>query len=200
VHIIRRGVNRCAIFHDDADRETLLQILQEASRRYRTAFHGFVLMNTHYHGLATPVGVSELSNMMKMIGDRYSPYFNRKYGRVGTLWTNRFTAIDVDTDRYWLQCLRYIEQNPVRAHMVGDPGEYRWSSYRANALGDSIEWLAEHELYRSLGLTRQRRQLAYKAMCDVQLTDVELALLRHPPRPSREASPVIEPLQAVAAV
>ena len=69
----------------------------------------------------------------------------------------------------------------MRAKMVLDAGEYRWSSYRANALGERFDWLVEHDLYRSLGRTKEARQMAYRAICGVPLTDEELLLQRNPP-------------------
>jgi putative transposase len=115
VHVIRRGNNRGAIYRDDIDRLVFLKILREAAEEHGTAVHGFVLMTTHYHALATPDDAKALPRTMKAIGDRYVRYFNRKYDRIGSLWAGRYRAIPVDTELYWLTCLRYIEQNPVRA-------------------------------------------------------------------------------------
>jgi putative transposase len=55
----------------------------------------------------------------------------------GTLWEGRYRATVVDSERYLLTVMRYIELNPVRAGMVGDPGQYPCSSYRRHALGES---------------------------------------------------------------
>ncbi len=185
VHVIRRGINRCSIFHDDADREVFLATLRDVVAETGAAFHALTLMDTHYHALATPPNAVALSSTMKTVGERYVAYFNDKYARVGTLWTGRYRAIPVRTERYWFTCLRYIAQNPVRADMARAPGEYRWSSYRLHAFGqrDSMfGWLTEHALYRSLGATPVERQAAYRAICGVPLTDEELEFQRHPPR------------------
>ena len=149
------------------------------------SFHGFVLMDTHYHALATPRTVNGCSDVTKSLNERYVRYFNRRYHRIGTLWANRPTVIPIDTERYWLTCLRYIEQNPVRARMVADPAEYSWSSYRANALGRRIDWLVSHEVYDALGRDAESRQIAYRAICGVPLSDEELAVMRTPP-PTRK--------------
>ncbi len=198
VHIIRRGINRGAICRDDEDRDMLLATVRDASRACATAFHGFAILDTHYHGLATPVSTEELSRTMQLIGERYVRYFNRKHGRIGTLWTGRFTSIDVDTEEYWLRCLRYIEQNPVRARIVSDPADYRWSSYRANALGEPMDWLVEHPVYLSLASTSERRRLAYRAMCHEPLKAEELALLRIPSRAPRPLAALVDASAALA--
>lgn len=191
VHVIRRGINRCPIFHDDDDRVFFLRVLREIVDETGAVFNALVMMDTHYHGLATPPTKSALSTTMKAIGERYVTYFNQKYARIGTLWTGRYRAIPIQTERYWFTCLRYIEQNPVRAAMVRSPADYRWSSYRIHAYGQRtpmFEWLTEHPLYRSLGSTPQERQAAYRAMSAVPLTDDELELQRYPPRRRRHGA------------
>lgn len=57
-----------------------------------------------------------------------------------------------------LACLRYIELNPVRAGMVKEPGDYRWSSYRAHAFGIHAEMWSPHSLYLGLGKNGFKRQ------------------------------------------
>ncbi|MDP2881937.1 MAG: hypothetical protein Q8N89_10175, partial [Azonexus sp.] len=79
-------------------------------------------------------------------------------------WEGRFKSSVVQAENYLLACQRYIELNPVRAGMVVDPGQYRWSSYRANGLGQTDVRLSPHELYRSLGGDSGERQVAYRAL------------------------------------
>jgi len=70
----------------------------------------------------------------------------------------------VQAETYLLRCQRYIELNPVRAAMVEDPAHYRWSSYRANGLGQADARLTPHELYHALGPNAPERQAAYRAL------------------------------------
>ncbi|MGY6216961.1 hypothetical protein ACW73L_17530 [Methylolobus aquaticus] len=63
-----------------------------------------------------------------------------------------------------LSCYRYIELNAVRAGMVEHPGDYRWSSYRANAQGEGGDWLEPHCCYRALAADDQGRQAAYRVL------------------------------------
>ena len=69
----------------------------------------------------------------------YTNYFNKKKGRIGHLFQGRYKAILVDKDNYALELSRYIHLNPVRAHIVGDPSEYSWSSYLAY-IGNERRW------------------------------------------------------------
>jgi putative transposase len=174
LHVRQRGNNRCAVFGDDEDHETYFLMLQSAMRRYHVNVHGFTLMTTHTHLLLTPTTEDGASLAMKRLGGRYVLYFNRKYGRVGTLWTGRFRAKLIPDERYWLNCLRYIEQNPVRAKIVVLPEQYRWSSYRAHALGESIDWLSSHPVLEALGATNADRQAAYRAFCATPISVAEI--------------------------
>src|ERR1700704_3380226 len=122
VHVFNRGNNRGSIFSDEVDCEWFLTILERAATRYRVSAHGYVLMTNHFHLMATPETPDALSRMMKVVGVRYVSYYNRKYDRIGTLWSGRYRAVPIHDERYLLTCLRYIEQNPVRASMVSEAG------------------------------------------------------------------------------
>ena len=178
LHVIHRGVNHTAIFGDDADRELFLAHLEAAMARFAVAIHVFVLMSTHYHLIVTPESASALPNAMRQLGMRYVRYYNRKYDRIGTLWTGRYTGLFIWDELYWLTCVRYIEMNPVRAQMVTRPEDYRWSSYHAHALGERVPWLTEHTVYTGLGSTDDERRTAYRALCGQPLTEAELVRQR----------------------
>ena len=174
LHVIRRGVNRGAVFDDDADRYHFLHDLQDAAEDHQVSVHGFVMMTTHYHLLVTPKEERSLQCMMKTLGEEYVRHYNRRHDRIGTLWAGRYRAIAIEDERRWLTCLRYIEQNPWRAKMVDSPESYRWSSCRAHALGEVVEWLVPHPLYLALGATPDERQAAYRAIVCEGLSEEEL--------------------------
>jgi hypothetical protein len=77
---------------------------------------------------------------------------------------SRYKSSLVHADSYLFACQRYIELNPVRAAMVEDPAHYRWTSYRANGLGQPDARLSPHPLYRALGRDDKDRQAAYRAL------------------------------------
>jgi putative transposase len=124
-HIIQRGNNRQAVFFAEADYRLYLDSLQQAATRYDCGVHAYVLMTNHVHLLVTPYTEGGLSRLMQSVGRRYVRYVNSMYRRSGTLWDGRFNAALIDSERYLLTCMRYIELNPVRAGMVYHPGGYR---------------------------------------------------------------------------
>ncbi|GAO26666.1 transposase IS200 family protein [Alicycliphilus sp. B1] len=133
-HVIQRGNNRQAIFADRQDFETMLALLAENAQKFRVAIHAYVLMDNHFHLLATPATAEALPRMMQAVGRSYVRYFNDRHGRSGTLWEGRYRSTLIETDRYLLACMAYIDLNPVRAGMVAQPLAWPWSSH-AHYLG-----------------------------------------------------------------
>jgi REP-associated tyrosine transposase len=109
------------------------------------AVHAYVLMGTHAHLLLTPPRADAVAQLLRALGAR------------------ALDASPVYTRRYVLACMRYIELNPVRAGMVRHPAHYRWSSHRANALGEADPLVTPHALYCALGRTPGERRAAYRA-------------------------------------
>jgi hypothetical protein len=112
------------------------------------------------------------------VGRRYVQLINRTYGCAGTLWGGRYKSSLVQAETYLLFCQRYIELNPVRAGMVADPAECRWSSYRANALGQPDALLAAHPLCLALGADEEARRAAYHDLFRIVLEEAPLTDLR----------------------
>jgi putative transposase len=147
----RLVVDRQDCFSEETDRLVYLSLLRELSTQTRCAVHAYCLMTNHVHLLLTPATADGPSILMRKVGQRYVPYFNRRYGRTGTLWEGRFKSCLVDSSRYVLGCHRYIECNPVRAGMVPHAGAYRWSSYHANVGIADDALLTPHVEYLALG-------------------------------------------------
>jgi putative transposase len=160
-HLIQRGNNRQPIFADNADYELLLSILDANAREFKVALHAYVLMSNHFHLLATPETTDGIPRMMQAVGRRYVRLFNQKQARTGTLWEGRYRSTIIQAERYLLACMAYIDLNPVRAGLVGDPRAYPWSSH-AHYVGlrqDKV--LTPHPLYWELGNTPFARDAAY---------------------------------------
>ncbi len=139
-----------------------LNWLKELSRKHQVDVHAWVLMTNHVHLLCTPWKDHAISRMMQSIGRLYVRYYNNTYQRSGTLWEGRFKSCLVQSERYLLELYRYIELNPVRADMVGDPSDYSWSSYAINALGAESELQTPHPEYLALGRSKDDRLSNYR--------------------------------------
>lgn len=164
LHLIQRGNNRQACFFADEDYRFYLDWLAEHAGKTGCHVHTYVLMTNHVHLLVSADRAEAPGALMKALGQRYVQYVNRVYRRSGTLWEGRFRSCPIQEEAYLLACQRYIELNPVRAGMVEHPGEYRWSSYRANGQGEDNTLIRPHALYEALGLDLASRQAAYREL------------------------------------
>ena len=178
MHVTQRGVNRCAMFLDDADRHHYRRLLREACQRHDVAVHAFVLMDNHFHLLLGSAIAGRISLALRRAGQTYVQAFNQRHGRIGTLWQGRFKSSLVDTDAYLLRVMRYIELNPVRAAMVERPEHYRWSSVHTHLGTAHDPLLTLHPLYLALGADTQQRGAAYRAWLSAALDDDELTRIR----------------------
>ena len=79
----------------------------------------------------------DVSQFMKALKQRFSIWYNRTHDRVGTLWSERFKSTLVEGHEAALRITAaYIDLNPIRAKVVDDPTQYRWSGY-GEAMGGS---------------------------------------------------------------
>ena len=164
-HVIQRGNGRRAVFLDDADRAAYLRWLAEVVRDYRLELLAYVLMENHVHLLVIPPAEGVLGRALQSLGRRYVRYFNDRHKRAGTIWEGRYRATIVESERYLLECMRYIDLNPVRAGVVAEPGAFRWSSYAHHAGIADSPMLTDHPLFWALGNTPFARQAAYRELC-----------------------------------
>lgn len=172
-HIIQRGNNRQAIFGTTADYELLLGLIDEHARKQHVAVHGYVLMSNHFHLLATPETEEGIPQMMQAVGRRYVRNFNLRHARTGTLWEGRYKSTLIQAERYLLACMVYMDLNPVRAGMVQDPAEYRWSSHLHYIGRRSDKLITPHPLYWELGNTPFARDEAYGALVRAGISESE---------------------------
>lgn len=180
-HLIQRGNNRQDIFAAEEDYAFFRDALVEAAVEHELAIHAYVWMTNHIHLLATHKHEESISKVFQSVGRRYVQYFNRTYRRSGTLWEGRYRATVVDSERYLLTVMRYIELNPVRARMADHPGDYPWSSYGRNARGDlgpNSVWLKPHREYLRLGRDAEERQGAYRQLFRAAISAADLSEIR----------------------
>ena len=177
-HIIQRGNNRVPIFASSGDYLFCLACLRKAAAEQAVSIHAYVLMTNHIHLLATPRTPQSLPKMKQSVGRRYVQHFNRARKRTGTLWEGRYRGTLIESERYFLTCMRYIEMNPVRAGLAPRPGEYPWSSYHFNGDGRSDALLTPHAVYLELGRTKATRASAYRGLFQQSLVADDVEAIR----------------------
>lgn len=177
-HVVQRGNNRAHCFRDDQDRHEYLALLGDALAETACRLHAYVLMPNHVHLLVTPPETGAVGKLMQKLGRRYVGWFNLRHGRTGTLWEGRYKSCLVDTDAYLLQCVRYIDLNPVRAGLTDDPVGYRWSSCAALCGFRTDPLLTPHAMHGAFGHPSRSPAANYLAFLGSAIEDSELQAIR----------------------
>ena len=136
-------------------------------------------MTNHIHLIIDP-GHEEghLAQLMKRVSGRQTRYVNKMEGRTGCLWEGRYKSSPISTDEYLLACCRYVELNPVRAGIVVDPAEYRWSSYGMKIGDDKMGWLDYDPCYMTLAESEEIRHVLYAEWVKGLIPEGEWSLIR----------------------
>jgi len=164
-HVASRGNGRQRIFFDDHDRDDFLKLAGRGAQRFNLEIFSFCLMSNHYHLLLrTPK--ANLSAAMQWLNTAYAVRFYNRHHRSGHLFQGRFKSVLVEDEKHWQHLSYYIHLNPVRAGMVENPAQYKWSSYLDYLRPKSrFEWLMRDEILSSLGRTRPRQRRNYRRQC-----------------------------------
>ena len=142
-HVMLRGINRQDIFEDAEDYWAFIKILSAVQDRLeddlvtRTTtchIYAYCLMPNHVHFLLCEKHWKD-GDVMKSIASSYVFYYNKKYGRIGHLFQDRFKSEPCNNPEYFFTLFRYIHQNPVKAGLANLAQEYDYSSWPNDYLG-----------------------------------------------------------------
>ena len=164
-HVMVRGIERTAIFREDADRTDFLTRLAHLVAEGVWQVHAWALLPNHAHLLVRTAGAPLAVGMRRLLTG-YVVNFNRRYKRVGHLFQNRYRSIVVEEEPYLLELVRYIHLNPVRAGVV--PGlraldRYPWAGHSALVGTVARPWQATGTILRQFGPSTPRARAAYRA-------------------------------------
>lgn len=128
-HVATRGVFGALVHRDRVDYLTFLRLLDETASRYHWQVDALCLMPTHHH-LLVRCRRAALSRGMHHLNGTYALVFNRRHGRHGHLFGDRFVARAVRGERHYRKLCRYIVANPVRAGLCQDAADWPWTHSR----------------------------------------------------------------------
>lgn len=130
-HVTQRGNRRMTTFFRDEDYLAYLALMGEWCAKCRVEIWAYCLMPNHVHLIAVPETEDGLRRGIGEAHRRYSRLVNFRENWRGHLWQGRFASFPMD-ETYLLAAARYVEMNPVRAHLVPDAASWPWSSARAH--------------------------------------------------------------------
>lgn len=136
-HIMARGNHKQIIFPDKEDYSFYLRQLKHYKRKFFFLLYGYCLMPNHIHLIGEPKEPEKLPKFMQGLHRSYTAYYNKKYAKAGHLWQGRFKAKVITKDEYLIDCIAYVEQNPVRAGLANSLREYDFSSHPERCLQEN---------------------------------------------------------------
>jgi len=129
-HLIVQGINKEYIFANDIYKNIYLKLIKNYSKKFDIKLLAYCIMNNHTHILVYSSNISNISNFMKSINTTYAKYFNQTQERVGYVFRDRFLSQPINSEVHLFKCIAYIHNNPVKAHLVENLLDYKFSSYR----------------------------------------------------------------------
>jgi putative transposase len=168
-HVITRGNNRRRLFSYPHEYETFIWLLGRATLEYGCHINALSVMANHTHQLLTPPSVQRASKCMAKVDQRYAQIRNQRRDGTGKVFEERFRSEPVLDETHLMNATMYIDANPVRAGVVKNAIDYRWSTYglhvgepQRSAIPSSM-WTPS-EWYRSLGRTMSESARCYRAL------------------------------------
>lgn len=128
-HIMVQGINKEYIFKDDKHIQTYKDIILRKIKDSHVTILAYCIMNNHAHFLIYCEKNECLSNFMQRVNTAYSHFYNKENNRVGFVFRDRYLSQDILNQKQLYTCLKYIHNNPVKAHIVKNMSEYKYSSY-----------------------------------------------------------------------
>ncbi|MFW6052466.1 MAG: transposase [Desulfosalsimonas sp.] len=152
-HVIARGIDQGEIFRDDRDRKYFLRRIGSILEETRTPCYAWALMPNHFH-LLLRTGSEPLSTVMRRLMTGHAVSFNRRHARHGHVFQNRYKSILCQEDAYFLELVRYIHLNPLRAGIVEDLEQldaYPFSGHAVIMGRNSQPWHNSREVLARFG-------------------------------------------------
>ena len=131
-HVTMRGNARAEIFHEPHDYEVFLKMVEKTVERFQWLLHAFVVLPNHFH-LLVETPQPSLGRGMLVLNGSYARRYNAKFDRVGHVFQTPYRRKLVRTDEHFIETVRYIANNPVRARLCRRAEDWPWSSFRASA-------------------------------------------------------------------
>lgn len=177
-HLCQRGHNGRDIFFGPSDYRSYLATLEELRAELPVRVFGYCLMTNHVHLVVDPgAEPGNLGLLMKRLAGRHTRRLNFIQMRSGTVWGGRFKCSPIETERYLMTCLRYVDLNPVRAGLVRGARDYPWSSFRAHVGESECTWLDVDPVSARI-VDDVRRHEHYRAFVEEGENELELKFIR----------------------
>ena len=164
-HVMVRGIEGRPIFRDDRDRDDFLRRLETLVGATGLRIYAWALLPNHAH-LLLRTGTRSLARVMRSLLTGYAGAFNRRHRRSGHLFQNRYKSIVVEEDPYFLELVRYLHLNPLRAGVIPHRralDRYPYTGHAALLGTVPRPWQATADVLQRFGAEPHRARARYRA-------------------------------------
>jgi len=149
-HVTQHGNNNQYILKSDTFKKKLLELIRVRIEIHDIQVISYCIMDNHYHFIVTPQDMEAMAKTFGEVSMMFSQYYNSITGSAGHVWKDRYFSYPLDREHFY-EAVRYVEMNPVRAELVKDPLDYKWSSAKShiNNINDPLI-TGTHELLEDI--------------------------------------------------
>ena len=193
-HVMVRGIEQRDIFRNDADRDDFVRRLARLLPDTQTTCFAWCLLSNHLH-LVLRSGPHGLAHLMRRLLTGYVGAFNRRHGRTGHLFQNRYRSLACEDDPYLLALVRYVHLNPLRAGLVPNVNtlaDYPWCGHGVLAGNSHYAWQETTEILARFGQNPEDAGRAYVAFVEEGIDHGDQTSERRTERVGRETERAIQ--------
>ena len=127
-HVVCQGLKKEFIFHDSHNKNYYFQLVSRYCKKFSVIVVAYCIMDNHAHFLFHCDNISNMSLVMKYANTLFATFYNKRQNRVGYVFRNRFYSEIIKNEKHLYSCVQYIHLNPVKAHIIHNPENYKFSS------------------------------------------------------------------------
>jgi REP element-mobilizing transposase RayT len=164
-HVMVRAIAEQSLFRNDHDRDDFVARVAALVQDGAWTVYAWALLPNHAH-LLVRTERRPLSRVMRALLTGYAGAFNRRHRRGGHLFQNRYKSIVVEEEPYFLELVRYLHLNPLRARVVNDLralDRYPYTGHAAVMGTRSCPWQATQAILNRFSRDSRRARAAYRA-------------------------------------
>lgn len=128
-HVIVQGINKEYIFNTEMHKKKYEKLMKTYIEKFNIKLVAYCIMSNHAHMLIYAKDSDEMANYMKGVNTSFAMYYNKQKNRVGIVFRNRYDSEPICNQKYLMNCIAYIHNNPVKAKITRMAGLYKYSSY-----------------------------------------------------------------------
>ena len=128
-HVMVQGIKKEEIFYKNQYKEKYIELIKIFLKKQNVKLIAYCVMNNHVHMILYSEDIKELTKFMERLNTTYAIHYNKNENRVGYVYRDRFKSKELYNQDYLTKCIKYVHMNPVKAGIVKEERDYKYSTY-----------------------------------------------------------------------